>query len=87
MADVTIKAPKSAAWTLGRIKGIAAFLGGLIGVAVTVIPLPGPQAYWTGAVALLTFISVYGLPNLTVEPRRALLDDQGDPVISEVSDV
>lgn len=65
-------------FTLARLKGVAAFLGSTVTFATTVLPLPGDQVWWTGGAALLTFVSVYAVPNLdepnAVQPRRALRD-------------
>lgn len=81
----TINAGKGTVWTLARLKGIAAFLGAVLTYAVTVLPLPGDQNIYTGAGLVLTFISVYTVPNIeaTATPKRALLDEAGEPVVSE----
>lgn len=64
-------------FTLARLKAVAAFLGSTVTFATTVLPLPGPDVYWTGAAAVLTFVSVYGIPNIVepaAQPRRALVE-------------
>lgn len=65
-------------FTLARLKGIAAFLGATLTFATTVLPdLPGDNTYWTAAASILTFVSVYAVPNLGDDgpkPRRALIE-------------
>lgn len=68
-------------FTLARLKAVAAFLGALITFATTVLPLPGDPHIWTGAAAVLTFVSVYVVPNKPADgadytPRRALVEDE-----------
>lgn len=80
--EVTIRAGAGTVWTLARLKGIAAFIGALITYAVTVLPLPGDQHIYTGIGLLLTFASVYTVPNIQATGKRALRDDEGNPVTS-----
>lgn len=54
-------------FTLARLKAVCAFLGSALTFALTVMDLPD----WApGAAAVLTFVSVYAVPNVGYKPKR-----------------
>jgi hypothetical protein len=59
-------------FTLARLKALCAFLGATLTFALSVTTLPS----WTvAAAAILTFVSVYNVPNVGYKPRRALVEN------------
>lgn len=78
-----VKTTPGVVFTLARLKTVAAVAGGLLTLALQLdwgVELP---TWLTALSTLLTAISVYAVPNIESTPKRAVLDEDGEPVYGE----